>query len=66
MLGLQKSGVGLRLVRESIAEGEANARGIPLQEDVRFGCTLEFAAWARDGANRRSPAHGTPSGRSGR
>ncbi|QHE74754.1 LysR family transcriptional regulator [Hydrogenophaga sp. PBL-H3] len=63
MLDLVKSGVGLSLVRDSIAMREAQARGLVIADQVELACDLSFvclsaragepvieAAWAALGA----------------
>jgi DNA-binding transcriptional LysR family regulator len=42
MLDLVRSGVGLSLVRDSIAMHEAQTRGLVIADKVSLGCTLCF------------------------
>jgi DNA-binding transcriptional LysR family regulator len=42
MLDLVRSGVGLSLVRDSIAMHEAQSRGLVIADKVSLGCTLCF------------------------
>ncbi len=44
MLDLVRSGVGLSLVRDSIAIREAQARGLVIADRVSLGCALAFVA----------------------
>lgn len=46
MLDLVKAGVGLSLVRESIAIRESQAHGLALADQVRLGCDLQFVSLA--------------------
>ncbi|MCY1534424.1 LysR substrate binding domain protein [compost metagenome] len=46
MLDLLKSGVGLSLVRDSIAIRESQAHGLVLADRVRLDCALRFVSLA--------------------
>jgi len=46
MLDLIRSGVGLSLVRESIALGERHAHGLAVADQVEIGCELQFVCLA--------------------
>lgn len=52
MLDLVKSGVGLSLVRDSIAIRESQAHGLVIADKVSLACTLSFVCRA---ARRREP-----------
>ena len=47
MLDLVKSGVGLSLVRESIALGEAHAHGLVIADSVALSTDLNFITLAK-------------------
>lgn len=49
MLDLVKSGVGLSLVRDSIAMREAQARGLVIADQVELACDLSFVCLASRG-----------------
>jgi DNA-binding transcriptional LysR family regulator len=46
MLDLVRSGVGLSLVRDSLAIREAQARGLVVADRVALDCTLSFTCLA--------------------